>query len=193
MDTFNLGNFAPLKKDELIGLNGRTRLTIRCTKPALAFHSFLDDFTDETMLGGGAIQFEINAPSGYIRLSCAGRIWVDFNSAQQKVVRMTDEVYTTLDRPAPLSPEMAAIQRLMRQNEIAREQDRDEMLRSLQRHEQQTLPRNDADGSPSSAPKPVAAETTSEVVKKPEPNDPDPTGQKDETPGESRDPAALSE
>lgn len=52
-----------------------------------------------------------------------GNVWVRDLAVNQSRGRDTDVVFTTLDRPAKLSPEMQAIQRLARQNEIMRERD----------------------------------------------------------------------
>lgn len=58
-----------------------------------------------------------------LEAKCKGNVWVRDLAVRQTTERDTDVVFTTLDRPAKLSPEMQAIQRLARQNEINRERD----------------------------------------------------------------------
>lgn len=53
-----------------------------------------------------------------------GVFFYRFSARDQTRYRTSDEKFTSLDRPAPLSPEMLAIERLMRRNSIEREKDR---------------------------------------------------------------------
>lgn len=161
MNAFQQGQFAPLKSKEILGLTGRTRITVRCEKPALAYHSEAEDFSEEVMVGGGAIQFETTCYGGFVRVQSSGRVWVDFNIAPQRLAASDDVIFTTLDRPAPLSPEMAAIQRFMRQNELERERDRNIMMKGLRDAETR---RNDTPGTPQPGGGQAQAETEDEVV-----------------------------
>ena len=129
--TFKIGNFASVPSGDVLQLTSKQRLTVRCENFALVYGSDNPKFKDETMLGGGSIQFEIMAGPGFVRFETEGRIWIDNNCADQLITKTTEEVFTSLDRPSPLTPEMAAIHRMMRQNEIAREHDRAQMMKEL--------------------------------------------------------------
>ena len=128
MRSFTFGRFIPLDPDQVVGLNGKSRVTVRSEAASSAFWSGDKSFDFEFLLGGGAIEYEVNAFGGFLRVVSSGRVWVDFHVADQRVERLDQAIFTTLDRPAPLSPEMAAIQRIMRRNEIDRERDRQAML-----------------------------------------------------------------
>jgi len=58
-------------------------------------------------------------------------VWIRFPEIDQTALKTTDQTFTTLDRPEPLSPEMLAIQRLMRRNELDREEQRRDMERII--------------------------------------------------------------
>ncbi|AXL15630.1 hypothetical protein [Microviridae sp.] len=62
-----------------------------------------------------------------VKLATNGKTWIKDRAITQTMASTSTEVFTTLDRPAPLSPEMAAIQRMQRKNELVRERDREEM------------------------------------------------------------------
>lgn len=80
---------------------------------------------EEILAGYGSATFEIEMPPGHFIVRSEGRVWIAQNAINQLVEATSEEVFTTLDRPAPLSPEMAAIARFVRQNEIEREKIRE--------------------------------------------------------------------
>ena len=63
-----------------------------------------------------------------------GVVYVKPKAKQQVRQASSDEKFTTLDRPAPMSPEMLAIQRLMKKNELEREKQRERMDAIERRH-----------------------------------------------------------
>lgn len=76
---------------------------------------------EEILVGYGQEPFEIEMHPGQFRVASDNRVWIAQRGIQQFTEAASDEVFTTLDRPAPLSPEMAAIARLVRQNELERQ------------------------------------------------------------------------
>lgn len=85
----------------------------------------------------------------YMRVLSSGRAWIRFSAIDQTVERMSDEIFTSLDRPAPMSPEMRAVHELMRRNEIEREALRNEMEERFHRHENRNRRENRATVVPS--------------------------------------------
>jgi len=77
-------------------------------------------------LGDGEQEIRVTG-SGELKFDCDGPIWLKPSARVQERLQSSTEIFTTLDRPAPLSPEMLAIERMMRRNELQREQDRQEM------------------------------------------------------------------
>jgi len=78
---------------------------------------------------GTGEQFVSITGEGELRFDCSSPVWIRPASRVQERLKSSEEIFTSLDRPAPLSPEMAAIQRMMRRNEMERERDRQEMER----------------------------------------------------------------
>lgn len=76
---------------------------------------------EETLIGYGSEPFEVQMQPGYFRVASEGDVWIAPNNIDQEMFKVSNEIFTTLDRPAPLSPEMLAIQRMIRQNELDRE------------------------------------------------------------------------
>lgn len=98
------------------------KLFVRSESIAFVYWWPLTDGPDnEILVGYGTDPFEIDITPGFFRVACDARCWISPGRVEQTIYRTTDEVFTSLDRPAPLSPEMMAISRLMRQNEIERE------------------------------------------------------------------------
>lgn len=80
---------------------------------------------DEVLAGHGT-SVVVEMPPGYWKVAAEDDVYVMSKVRNQETYRVSDEKFTTLDRPPPLSPEMAAIQRLSRLNEIERERMRKE-------------------------------------------------------------------
>jgi len=66
--------------------------------------------------GDGELNFKSESP-----------VFIKPSARVQDRIAQSEEVFTSLDRPAPLTPEMMAISRMLRQNEIQREKDRARM------------------------------------------------------------------
>ena len=69
--------------------------------------------------------FRIEAPK-------AAKVFIYYKKLPAIHQRVITEKFTTLDRPTPLSPEMQAVRRMMRQNELERERLRHDMARERQ-------------------------------------------------------------
>lgn len=77
------------------------------------------------LIGQGQGELELVADlEGTVEIVTKGRVWAFEAARQQFRPKTSDHIFTSLDRPSPLSPEMYAIQRMMRLNEINREKDR---------------------------------------------------------------------
>lgn len=102
------------------------RLLLRSDEPLRVY--FCVDGEPELLcgLGQGEMDVSVEGP-GTIRFTTDGYLWA-FDPARFQIREaQSTEIFTSLERPAVLSPEMLAISRMMRQNEIAREQDRQTM------------------------------------------------------------------
>ena len=86
------------------------------------FSTVADDPKGEILLAKGDGALTLRLPcEGYVKFVTDGRVWLSDLVLRQTRSKSTDEKFTTLDRPPALSPEMAAIQRLQRQNALDRE------------------------------------------------------------------------
>jgi len=75
-------------------------------------------------------------------------VWIRFPEIDQTALKTTDQTFTTLDRPEPLSAEMLAIQRLMRRNELDREEQRRDMERIIDARLHPPVARKDKRAAP---------------------------------------------
>lgn len=102
---------------------GQTR-TLRFMSEDTVRVYFSELATEETerllTIGEGEVQVRLPR-QGFYRLESDGRAWTKPVGRPQERKAVSTEVFTTLDRPAPLSPEMAALMRLERQNTLERE------------------------------------------------------------------------
>lgn len=85
----------------------------------------LHDDEGETFLVGvfeGRCELDLTLP-GFFAVKCQseGKVWMHLPVARQSVTLENVEKYTTLDKPPPMSPEMIAISRLVKQNQLDRE------------------------------------------------------------------------
>jgi len=109
-------------KNEVLPFDGGISFQIRTIKPCTIKNEF------GLILGFGTGQQEIVVTGqGEITFSCASDVWLRPSSRVQERLQKSTEIFTSLDRPSPLTPEMQAIHRMMRRNEIDRENDRREM------------------------------------------------------------------
>ena len=107
---------------EVLPFTGGIRFHLRTVEPITVTNEF------GLLLAYGTGQQEIAVTgTGECHFQCDGAIWLRPSSRVQERLKASTEIFTTLDRPAPMSPEMQAIQRMMRRNEIERERDRQEM------------------------------------------------------------------
>jgi len=109
-------------KTEPLPFSGGVSFHIRTILPALVKNEF------DLILGFGTGEQNITVTGdGEIHFVCKSDIWLRPSSRVQERIQRSTEIFTSLDRPAPMSPEMLAIQRMMRKNELDREMDRREM------------------------------------------------------------------
>ena len=106
--------------------------TIYIRSESRCFVYWWRDGETEVLAGYGDTPFEIEMLPGSFRVACEQRAFIKSGSVQQASFKATDEVFTSLDRPSPLSPEMLAIQRMSRANEIERERLRTRIERAEQ-------------------------------------------------------------
>ena len=59
------------------------------------------------------------------------RVWVSGFSKQRTAFKVSDRVFTSLDRPPPMSPEMRALHEIQKRNEIERQKMWNEMERKV--------------------------------------------------------------
>lgn len=116
----------PVDLDKAYDQQITATLGFRSEAPCYVYH-WEEHPSRETLVGYGDQPFEVPMRAGHWRVECEKRAWVIPPQAMQTVFTESDETYTTLDRPAALSPEMAAISRMMRANEIERERTRLQM------------------------------------------------------------------
>jgi hypothetical protein len=121
------GDWATLSTNEVIEWSGNNRAAIllRLEQPGCVYGSDNPGFAEELLLGKGDGQIEIEAfgfGDLYVRVDTEGRCWVQERAGDQTVHKMHEEVFTSLERPPKLSPEMEMIYRMSRQNELMREQ-----------------------------------------------------------------------
>ncbi len=74
------------------------------------------------VLAGKGTVFEVEMAKGFFSIVSEGEVYVSDNLINQQMLKVHDEVFTSLDRPSPMSPEMLAIARMERQNELQREE-----------------------------------------------------------------------
>lgn len=139
-----------------------TTLRLRCDEFTTVLITQEDDQSILAGQGQGELELRIKI-SGVVEFVTKGRVWHFASVAAQTTKATSDEIFTTLDRPSPLSPEMAAIQRMMKQNEISRDHDREmmrQMINASQRSNVRTNDKNDVVEDP--------AEETKSLRTKPE-------------------------
>lgn len=111
--------FQLVQKDKSYEQLSNGTMAVRSEGPAYVYAQIGE--SEEILLGYGSEPFEIQMYPCFFRVACEGDVWIAPNNIEQSMFKVSDEVFTTLDRPAPLSPEMLAIQRMIRHNELERE------------------------------------------------------------------------
>ena len=131
---------------EVLPYEGGISFHIRTENPCVVKNEY------GLILGFGTGQQEIAVTgTGEITFKCKGDIWLRPSSRVQERLQASPEIFTSLDRPSPLSPEMQAIHRMMRRNEIEREKDRQEMEKRFayrSREDAGPKPKEDAPKAP---------------------------------------------
>lgn len=138
--------FQEAKMDTPYEQTVRGLLTFRTEGPTFVYWTSKDT-EEEILVGYGTEPFEIEMPPGDFIVKSETRVWIGQSAVQQFTESTSDDIFTTLDRPAPMSPEMMAISRMIRRNEIERETMR-EMVEDAQRTFAE-LQRNEARGTDS--------------------------------------------
>lgn len=133
----DVSSFSEHQADTVIKMteNRDSTFDVRSEVRALVYASDTEDFKVEHLVSRCDGQLRVRHRAGdppYIRIASTGRVWIRFTAIDQTVFTMSDEIFTSLDRPAPLSPEMRAVHEMMRRNEIERERFRSEMFERLE-------------------------------------------------------------
>ncbi|AXL15499.1 hypothetical protein [Microviridae sp.] len=119
---------------EAFTVEGQFHFKIRATGPCTLLEMRKDQ-TDYPVGFANKEEIELQFPPQYeprtilIEAAKTTRVFISHRPIQGLSERVSLEKFTTLDRPSPLSPEMAAIHRLARKNELEREAQRNEMER----------------------------------------------------------------
>lgn len=135
MKNLPLSAFEAWDKRRKVQTEGPQRVTLRAEERTSVYLSRSKDFSDEILcaLGEGELNIETRA-GDYLRVKSDGRVWIAVGSKNQ-FREQSDESFTTLDRPAPISPEMAAIMQMMKRNERERQNDRTEIQRLMRQRD----------------------------------------------------------
>mgnify|MGYP000101674966 CR=1 FL=1 len=125
------GEWSVWKSDKNLHFTNKVKIMIRAEMPLHVYGSPDNKFKGEILLGYTEIgEMEVLADrSLYVRLHTEGRAWFKTFEVCHPTLRTSDTVYTSLERPSNLSPEMQAIMRMVRKNEIEREQQREQNAR----------------------------------------------------------------
>jgi len=141
------------EKDEVLPFEGGISFHVRTNTACLVTNEF------GLILGYGiGEQLIAVTGKGEISFDCKTPIWVRPSTRVQERLQSSPEIFTSLDRPSPLSPEMQAIHRMMRRNEIDREHDRREMEKRFadrSREFDRPKPETDAQEAPATEKKKV--------------------------------------
>lgn len=137
-------------KNEALPFDGRVSVTVRSETPVVVKTSY------GLVVGAGEYECESEVTGdGELMFYSDSPVFIKPSSRVQDRLQTSDEVFTSLDRPAPLTPEMLAIQRMLRRNEIQREADRQEMEQRYDRRTAELLRRQSQRDAPET---PTAAE-----------------------------------
>jgi hypothetical protein len=110
----------------------------RQTDHAYVYHK--DDDDKWVLAGYGHAPFVVHMEVGEFKIESKGKVYMASEVADQTAYITSDEKYTSLDRPPAMSPEMAAITRMVKANELRRERDLRELEARYERRTQQDGP-----------------------------------------------------
>lgn len=168
------GRYQPLAADEVVTARGRFRARFMAEELTHVFvHEHADD--EGVLVGVGDGQFEIQIdgfPELMVSARSGGRVWVDVNQRDQSIIIEQPISFTTLDRPAPVSPEVRYMQQMM----MANSKMRDEILNERRRIEQEARRLSEVVATDGVGKKGRASEKKAEQVAEGSPDDPE--GQK---------------
>lgn len=78
-------------------------------------------YQDGTLIGVNAGEFTVKTAEGDVEIASDGDVWVGYCIVNHDRSKTSEQVFTTYDRPATLSPEMQLMQRMMKSNALERE------------------------------------------------------------------------
>lgn len=129
----NSQGWSGLPSDHVLSFEGPKSFYIRVENDTRCYFASDSDFADELLIGLGVGEMELHLPhAGFLRFETEGRLWLHDNSRAKPRVQTSERVFTTLDRPAQMSPELLALTRLIQRNERARQNDRMEFQNRLE-------------------------------------------------------------
>lgn len=114
--------FRPWPKTTALPIPGHQNIIVRSEAREMVYWAPTKKSKRPILAGGGLEEFELTVNGGFLFHRAEHGMWFYDKSKDQKTVRISDETFTSLDKPAPMSPEMMAIHRLQKRNEMAREQ-----------------------------------------------------------------------
>ena len=88
----------------------------------------------------------------FLQVVSEARVWVSGFSKHKTSYKVSDRVFTSLDRPPPLTPEMRAVHEIQRRNEIERQKMWNEMERKVDAIRARSLSERPSKTSPPEAP-----------------------------------------
>lgn len=123
MNRFRIGRgFIPLRPDHVV--KGARSVVFKTESETLVYVASTEEFETEVLAACGKGEFELSVESSeldYLRVHSEGRVWANVRKVDHTVAVSVFTNYATLDRPPPMSPEMAMVARMMRQNALDRE------------------------------------------------------------------------
>jgi len=151
-------------KSEMDGMP-RGRVSFMSTHPCTVYEADNEDGDNQNLVCVFDGQVRVILRKKFIKVLTEGEFWWLSRSVDQTQPKTDDRKFTSLDRPAPLSPEMRAIHELEKRNEIAREA----MISNMERTINERLQRLHASEGKNSATGKVSAQETqaSRQVSKP--------------------------
>ncbi|AXL15622.1 hypothetical protein [Microviridae sp.] len=108
---------------------GQGRVTVRASERCTIYEADNPEGENANMVAIFEGETTVRLTQPFVQILTEGDFWWFDRAINQTNKKSTDIVYTSLDRPAALSPEMLAIQQMVRKNDLEREQMRQEMER----------------------------------------------------------------
>lgn len=126
------GQWSLWKNDKNLQCVGKVKIMFRAEQPLAVYGARTSNFKNELLLGfaeNGEIETLWDQHNAFVRVASEGRVWFKTFESVHAVERTSDTRYTSNERPSALSPEMQAIMRMVKRNELEREYQRSQNQR----------------------------------------------------------------